>query len=133
MSDITILAYGLVVILIVVIIVLVVMLGSKCTRQQEYFKGTKLSKKDMSSCAEDEFELCTMYAGSDVACGCQKNEGEGRKKEYDKTNNIACGNTGKYVCNYSKYKKTKPKITCGCMYQMEKNDPMIILPEDYLD
>lgn len=126
-SDISVLAYGLVVILIVVVIVLVVMLGSKCTRQRESFKGDKAQ----FNCAEDEFELTAMYGGSNVGVGCLKNKG-GYNENYKRTNKIACGNKGSYSCQYLKYAEDDSLLACGCLEKMSKNDPRVILPEKFL-
>jgi hypothetical protein len=133
-SDISVLAYGLVVILIVVVIVLVVMLGSKCTRQHESFKGKKfVSKGDKAefNCAEDEYELTAMYAGSNVGVGCLKNEG-GYSKEFKRTNKISCGNKGRYACQYLKYGEDDASLGCGCLEKMSKDDPRVIIPKKFL-
>jgi hypothetical protein len=130
-SNISVLAYGLILILFIVIIFLIIMFSSKCSNKESFESKKNSKKKSRSSCGEDEFELCTMYAGSDVACGCLKNK-TGSNPAYKKTNNIACGNYGNYVCNYTKYRKTSPKITCGCMQKLKKDDPTVILPEEYL-
>jgi hypothetical protein len=129
-SNISVLTYGIILILFIVIVIIIIF-SSKCTKR-ESFRNKKILDDAKSSCEEDEIELCSMYAGSDVACGCLKNKG-GSNDKYKKTNNIACGNDSNYVCNYTKYKKTSPKLSCGCMKVYEKDYLSNIIPEEYIN
>ena len=117
-SKISYLTFGIIILLIIIIIFFIIMLNSKHCKK--------------NICGKDEFNYCSMIAGSDIACGCLKLKG-GSNDKYKKTNNIACGNDSKYVCNYTKYKKTSPKLSCGCMKVYEKDYLSNIIPEEYIN
>ena len=136
-SDTSVLVHGLIIILLIVIIVLVVMFCSKCSRK-ETFKSYKYKKQDKYkedntdfNCEEDEYQYTTMFAGSNIASGCLQNEG-GTSEQFKRTNKIACGDTGRYICQNIVTSKGDSSIGCGCLEKMEKNDPRVILPEKYI-
>lgn len=136
-SDASVMAYGLVIVLIIVVIVLVVMFCSKCSKR-ESFKEFKKKRRDMNrrdkgefNCEEDEYQYTTMFAGSNIASGCLQNEG-GTSEQFKRTNKIACGDTGRYICQNIVTSKGDSSIGCGCLEKMEKNDPRVIIPENYI-
>jgi hypothetical protein len=138
-SDTSIVAYGLVIVLLILVIVLVVMFCAKCSSKQSNKKGEKFmtkkfkNKKDYQefNCAEDEYEYTTMFAGSNIASGCLQNHG-GDSEEFKRTNKIACGNSGRYICQNITTNDGDSSIGCGCLEKMKKNDPRVIIPEKYI-
>ena len=137
-SDVSVMAYGLVIVLIIVVIVLVVMFCSKCTKRRESFKQFKNKRRDMRSrdkgefnCEEDEYQYTTMFAGSNIASGCLQNQG-GTSEEFKRTNKIACGDTGRYICQNIVTRKGDSSIGCGCLEKMDKDDPRVIIPEIFI-
>ena len=116
-SKISYLTFGIIILLIIIIIFFIIMLNSKHCKK--------------NICGKDEFNYCSMIAGSDIACGCLKLKG-GKMDVFKRTNNIACGNNAEYVCEKVIHNKYGTKIKCGCMKLLDKNNPAVILPEEYL-
>jgi len=132
-SDISTWICGIIIALIVIGLIMVLM-GKGSTRESFVSKSLPKSSGSGASptCGDGEYSYCTIKAGSNVACGCLKSEG-GYKEEFDRTNAIACGDNGAYVCNYVKRPDGNVKIACGCLEMMDKSSPMVILPERFLN
>lgn len=133
-SDTSVLTYGLIIVLLIIVIVLVIMFCSKCSKNESYKKGEKfMTKKQYPefNCAEDEYEYTTMFAGSNIASGCLQNRG-GTSEDFKRTNKIACGDTGRYICQNITTNDGDSSIGCGCLEKMDKDDPRVIIPEKYI-